>query len=263
MEAMALRHGYDFRQYAKASIQRRVLALVQAAGCSNIAQLLPRILHEDGFLPFALSHLSVPVTEMFRDPQVFRAFRHEVLPRLASFPRINIWLAGCATGEEAVSLAILLQEEGLLHRAQIYATDINDAALDKAERAIYPRTAFEHGARNYQAAGGAHAFQDYFVAVGNGYQVKPDIREKIAYAHHDLVGDGVFCEVSLVICRNVLIYFNHDLQQRVVARFVESLARGGMLCLGTRESLKSAGAQDQFTVIDADCRIFKKKSQSA
>ncbi|GBG15493.1 chemotaxis protein methyltransferase CheR [Novimethylophilus kurashikiensis] len=258
MQAIALRHGYDFRHYAKASIKRRVLALAQAAGCSTVAELLPRILHEDGFLKFALSHLSVPVTEMFRDPQVMKALRAEVLPRLASFPRINIWLAGCATGEEAVTLAILLKEEGLLHRAQIYATDINDVALDKAESGMYSEEVVEHGIRNYMLSGGTGTFKSNFERSGTGYRVKPDIREKIAYAHHDLVGDGVFCEVCLVVCRNVLIYFDHELQKRVVTRFIDSLARGGLLCLGTRESLQSAGAADYFKAIDADCRIFKK-----
>ncbi len=263
IKAMHLRHGYDFRHYSRASLKRRVLALKTTAGCDSISQLLPRLLHEEGFLRFALSQLSVPVTEMFRDPHVFLALRREVLPMLASYPRINIWQAGCATGEESVTLAILLQEEGLLHKSQIYATDINDVALDKAEEGIYSQAVIETGAKNYQLAGGRAALKDYFRASHGFFKVRHDIREKISYAHHDLVGDGVFCEVSLVMCRNVLIYFDHELQRRVVARFVDSLARGGFLCLGTRESLASAAAEEQFRPIDAECRIFKKLEVSA
>jgi len=258
LKAMVLRHGYDFRHYSKASFKRRVQALMHAAGCDNIGQLVPRVLREEGFLRFALSQLSVPVTEMFRDPQVFLTLRREVLPMLASYSHINIWQAGCATGEESVALAIMLKEEGLLHKAQIYATDINDDALDKAEAGIYPASVIELGASNYRQAGGRAAFEDYFHTSHGFSRVRGDIREKISYAHHDLVGDGVFCEVSLVVCRNVLIYFDHDLQRRVVSRFVDSLTRGGFLCLGTRESLVSAAAAEQFKAVDADCRIFKK-----
>lgn len=259
VKAMLWRHGYDFRHYAKASLKRRVQALMQAAGCSNVSQLLPRLLHEEGFLRFALSTLSVPVTEMFRDPPVFMALRREVLPLLASYPHINIWQAGCATGEESLSLAILLKEEGLLHKAQIYATDINDAALEHAGEGIYPEASVELGARNYAQAGGKAAFEDYFVSSHGFSRACNEIREKISYAHHDLVSDGVFCEVSLVVCRNVLIYFDHELQKRVMGRFVDSLARGGFLCLGTREFLHSSGAQEQFKAVDAQCRIFKKQ----
>lgn len=263
LKAMYLRHGYDFRHYARASLKRRVLALMQAAGCDEISQMLPRLLREDDFLKFALSNLSVPVTEMFRDPPVFLALRREVLPLLASYSHINIWQAGCATGEESVALAIMLKEEGLLHKSQIYATDINDVALEKAEEGIYPAAAIELGARNYAQSGGTGVFADYFVSSHGFSKVCSEIREKISYAHHDLVGDGVFCEVSLVVCRNVLIYFDHELQKRVMSRFIDSLARGGFLCLGTRESLHSADAAEHFKAVDAECRIFKKQSVSA
>lgn len=263
MDAMALRHGYDFRHYAKASIERRILSLMQATGCANVADLLPRVLRDDDFLKFALSHLSVPVTELFRDPHVFAALRRETLPLLASFPRINVWLAGCATGEEAVALAILLKEEGLLHKSQIYATDINDSALDKAEQGIYPESAIEVGSRNYRSAGGKAALEDYFESGHGFFRTNRDIRERISYAHHDLVGDGVFCEVSLAMCRNVLIYFDHELQNKVISRFSDSLTRGGFLCLGTRESLRCPDLASQFKVVDADCRIFKKQGFSS
>lgn len=263
LETMALRHGYDFRHYARASIRRRILALAQAAGCKSIGQLLPRVLREEGFLKFALSYLSVPVTELFRDPSVFASLRREVLPLLASYPRINIWLAGCATGEEAVTLAILLHEEQLLHKAQIYATDINDEALDKAEQGIYTADVLEAGAKKYRQAGGKASIYDYFEASGGAFRTVGPIRERISYAHHDLVGDGVFCEVSLVVCRNVLIYFDHQLQHTVISRFADSLSRGGFLCIGPRESLHASDQAKFFKVIDAECRIFKKQGFSS
>jgi chemotaxis protein methyltransferase CheR len=258
LEAMALRHGYDFRQYAKASIKRRVQALALAAGCRDIGQLVPLALRDNGFLDLALAHLSVPVTEMFRDPSVFLAIRRQVVPLLNSYPRVNIWQAGCATGEEPVSLAILLKEEGLLHKVQIYATDINDVALAKAEEGIYPTSAIMASEANYAKAGGKAALSDYFQTAYDFSQVSSDIREKIVFAHHNLVGDGVFCEENMVLCRNVLIYFDRDLQNRVLSLLGDSLARGGFLCLGTRESLHFTSSADQFSAVDAECRIFKK-----
>lgn len=258
IEALALRHGYDFRHYAKASIKRRVKALARAVGCPDVGRMIPMLLREDGFLPRALSQLSVPVTEMFRDPHVFLALRREVLPLLDSYPRINIWQAGCASGEETVSLAILLKEEGLLHKTQIYATDINDTALAKAEEGIYPAAVIAAGERNYRKAGGAGTFGDYFHTAYEFSRVAPEIRERIVFAHHNLVGDGVFCEVNMVLCRNVLIYFDRALQGKVLSLFNESLGRGGFLCLGTQETLQFVDVASQFSAIDPECRIFKK-----
>lgn len=260
IQAMYLRYGYDFRQYAQASLKRRVRALTQAVGCEHTSQLLPKLLHEGDFLKFALSYLSVPVTEMFRDPKVFAALSQQVLPFLASFSRVNIWQAGCASGEESVSLAILLYEANLLHKTQIYATDINDDALSQAEAGIYESSVIELGQKNYREAGGSFNFKDYFIAENGLYKARDDLREKVSYAHHDLVSDGVFCEVSLVVCRNVFIYFNNALQKQVMSRFVDSLVRGGFLCLGSKESLLLNNGGEQFKTLDADCRIFKKKN---
>lgn len=257
VEAMALRHGYDFRHYARASIKRRVKALAAALGCAQVGQMVPMVLRDEGFLHQALSHLSVPVTEMFRDPQVFLALRREVLPLLESYPRINIWQAGCASGEEAVSLAILLKEAGLLHKTQIYATDINDVALAKAEEGIYPSAVVATGERNYRKAGGTGDFQGYFHSAYGLSRVAPEIRERIVFAHHNLVGDGVFCEVNMVLCRNVLIYFDRTLQGKVLQLFSESLARGGFLCLGTQESLQFSAMGERFAPVNPECRIFR------
>ena len=258
LEAMVLRHGYDFRHYAKASLKRRVLALAQAEGCRTVSEMIPRLLHEDGFLAKVLERLSVPVTEMFRDPPVFQALRREVLPLLDSYPRIAIWQAGCATGEECVSLAILLKEAGLLQKTQIYATDINDAALAAAEEGVYTERIVIDGEANYQKAGGTHHLADYFHTAYGYSKITDEIRGRIVFAHHNLVADGVFCEVHMVLCRNVLIYFDRNLQSQVTSLFHDSLARGGFLCLGNRETLQFTAVADRFKAIDGESRIFKK-----
>jgi len=258
LEALALRHGYDFRRYAKASLKRRVRGLAETEGVREISDMIPRLLQDEGFLPSVLSHLSVPVSEMFRDPAVFLALRRGVLPLLDSYPRISIWLPGCATGEEPYSLAIMLQEEGLLHKAQIYATDINDAALAKAEEGIYPEKTVTAMAAAYLAAGGRKSLSDYFHTAYNFSKIDDQIRKSIVFAHHNLVADGVFCETHLVLCRNVLIYFERQLQNRVLELFHEGLVRGGYLCLGNRESLSFTSCENLFRPLDRKHRIFKK-----
>lgn len=258
VEALARRHGYDFSHYAKASLRRRVAALALKLGCSTIADLLPRVIHDDSLLPTILSTLSVPVTEMFRDPPVFRAIAERLFPVLATYPRLNIWQAGSATGEEAYSLAILLDEAGLLHKAQIYATDINDTAIAKAEEGIVPA---EHVARfdaAYRKAGGTKGLSHYF-SLGYGFaKISGALKDHISFAHHNLVSDGVFCEVNMVMCRNVLIYFDKNLQDHVLGLFAASLSRGGFLCLGTRENLGGSAQAHHFLSIDSELRLFKK-----
>jgi len=258
VEALARRHGYDFKHYAKASLRRRVGALALSLGCSTIADLLPRVLRDESLLPTILATLSVPVTEMFRDPPVFRAIAERLLPVLATYPRLNIWQAGSATGEEAYSLAILLDEAGLLHKSQIYATDINDAALAKAEEGILPAEQVLRADSAYQTAGGARSLVHYF-SLGYGFaKISSAIKDHISFAHHNLVSDGVFCEVNMVMCRNVLIYFDKSLQNHVLDLFAASLSRGGFLCLGSRENLGNSAAAHHFLSIDRDLRLFKK-----
>ncbi|KIL96831.1 Chemotaxis protein methyltransferase CheR [Paramagnetospirillum magnetotacticum MS-1] len=262
VEALARRHGYDFSQYAKASLRRRVSALAQSLGCATIADLLPRVLHDEALLPAILSTLSVPVTEMFRDPLVFRAIAERLLPVLATYPRLNIWQAGSATGEEAYSLAILLEEAGLLQKAQIYATDINDTAIAKAEEGI---VSAEHIARYedaYRKAGGNKSLSHYF-SQGYGFaKISSAIKDHISFAHHNLVSDGVFCEVNMVVCRNVLIYFDKKLQDHVLGLFGSSLSRGGFLCLGLRENLGTSAHAHQFMAVDHELRLFRKAGGS-
>lgn len=258
LEALFRRHGYDFRHYAKASIHRRVAELSRAVGMAHVSELIPRVLHDPSFLDVALSHLSVPVIEMFRDPPVFRALREKVVPMLASWPRLKIWQAGCATGEEVYSLAVLLDEAGLLDRTQIYATDINDLALKRAEDGVFPLSALPDVERRHRESGGTRPFADYCVSAHGYFRLDQRLREHIVFAHHNLVCDGVFCEVQAVLCRNVLIYFDNELQERVLRLFHGSLVRGGFLCLGTRESLRRSEERLGFAPVDRECRIFRR-----
>jgi len=263
LEALYRRHGYDFRNYAKASIRRRVAGLTSLAGVGSVAELIPRTLRDASFLPEILAQLSVPVTDMFRDAPVFQALRQQVLPILASWPRLKIWQAGCATGEEVYSLAILLEEEGLLERTLIYATDINDLALKKAEDGIFPLAGLDDAQKRHRESGGRRPLAEYGVS-GHGYfRLDQRLREHIVFAHHNLVCDGVFCEVHLVLCRNVMIYFDRELQARALRLFHESLGRGGFLCLGTRESLRHFESDSGFAVVDRENRIFRRGEEKA
>lgn len=263
LDALYQRYGYDFRHYAQASLNRRMHGITAAAGCRSVSELIPRLLHDESYLNELLSQLSVPVTEMFRDPEVFLTLRQKVLPVLATFPRVNIWQAGCATGEEIYSLAILLEEEGLLNRTQIYATDINDTALQIAEDGIFSTRLLDEYQRNYQAAGGKSNLAAYCTDSKDFFRIHERFRRKIVFAHHNLVSDGVFCEVQLILCRNVLIYFDNILQKHVLELFHESLSRGGMLCLGTRESIRTVASEHLFTVMDREAMIFHKTEQTS
>lgn len=257
VRALKLRHGYDFTQYAPASLKRRVLQLVHAQGADTVSALTTRVLHEQDFLPVVLEGLSVPVSEMFRDPDVFLALREQVFPVLASYPQINIWQAGCAHGQEVYSLAILLEEAGLYDRTQIYATDFNESALRHAQEGIYPSREAQLWSRNYLAAGGSHTLADYYSARYELIKLDQRLRRNVIFANHNLVTDEVFCEAHLVLCRNVLIYFSDPLQDRTLALFRDSLVRGGFLCLGTRESLDFAPSASDFKPVDAARRIYR------
>lgn len=258
VRALRQRHGYDFSQYAPSSLRRRVRQLVQAHGTGTISALTGRLLHEPEFVFDVLEGLSVPVSEMFRDPPVFRALRDRVLPVLASWPHIDIWQAGCASGQEVWSLAILLEEAGLYERCRIHATDFNGAALARAREGIYPAREAQAWSRHYLEAGGRHSLSDYYSARYEFIKLDPRLRRNVSFANHNLVTDKVFCEAQLVLCRNVLIYFSNPLQERVLALFGDSLARGGFLCLGQRESLDFAPSAAVFSVVDADLRLYRR-----
>lgn len=257
ISAMRQRYGYDFSGYAPASLRRRVTRLAQQLGGGTISSLTERLLYRPQMLSDILDGLSVPVSEMFRDPPVFKALREEVLPWLASFPHINIWQAGCAYGQEVYSLAILLEEAGLYHRSQIYATDISPEALRQAEQGIYPAKEAQQWSRNYLAAGGRHSLSDYYSARYDLIKIDQQLARNVVFAQHNLVADKVFCEVQLILCRNVLIYFSTPLQNQALELFRSSLSRGGFLCLGNRESLDFAPAAAEFMAVDAGLRLYR------
>ncbi|APG02908.1 chemotaxis protein CheR [Luteibacter rhizovicinus DSM 16549] len=257
VRAMQLRHGYDFSEYAPASLKRRVQQLVRTHGVASISELNSRLLHEDGFVARVIEGLSVPVSEMFRDPPVFRALRDKVFPVLASYPEINIWQAGCAHGQEVYSLAILLEEAGLYERSRIYATDFNDAALAIAADGIYATREARDWSRNYMEAGGSHSLSDYYSARYDFIKLDQRLRRNVTFFNHNLVTDEVFCEAHLILCRNVLIYFSNPLQDRTLGLFRNSLVRGGFLCLGTRENIDFSPAGAGFTDVEHALRIYQ------
>jgi len=260
IDTLKSRHGYDFGQYAPASFKRRLRALRARSGAGSIAELSRRVLQEPGFLREVLAGLSVPVSEMFRDPWVFLSLRRDVLPVLASYPRINIWQAGCAHGEEVYSLAIVLEEEGLYDKAQIFATDLNDLALEEAAEGIYPAANARLYADNYLRAGGRGSLSQYFHARYERIKFEDSLKRNITFAGHNLGADGVFAEVQLILCRNVLIYFNDALQDRVLQLFRDSLVHSGFLCLGSKETLARTAVEGDFEAFDGEARIYRRSA---
>lgn len=258
VEAVYLRYGQDFRDYAQASLKRRVLQAQLRMGAASISALQERVLHDPEAFSELLQYLTVPVSEMFRDPPYFRALRRHVAPVLRTYPSIKVWVAGCSTGEEPYSLAILLQEEDLLDRTILYATDINHASLEKARRGIFSLDAMQSFTRNYQHAGGLRSFSDYYTAGYGGALFAKALRDSITFADHSLATDAVFSETHLVSCRNVLIYFNRALQDRAVGLFHESLLHRGFLGLGSKETLEFSAQAGWFEVVSRPDRIYRK-----
>jgi chemotaxis protein methyltransferase CheR len=254
--------GYDFRHYSDASRNRRLMLFVERHSFGNISEAQGQVLRDPNVLAAFLSGMTVNVTEMFRDPAVFAKLRTEVLPRLATYPRIRIWIAGCATGEEAYSMAILLAEEGLLERTTIYATDIDAESLRMATAAIYPTDAIVRATRNYPASGGERPFSDWYIAKYDRCILSPELRSRLEFFSHNLATDSAFGEFNLIMCRNVFIYFEETLQRRVELVFRESLAPFGNLVIGPREGLTVDGAK-LFTPVDRRLGIYVSKNQRA
>lgn len=259
LEAIYLRYGYDFRDYARAHIRRRIRHRVNLSGFSGISQMQHQILHDPDFFRKVLPDFSINVSEMFRDPSFYLAVRKEVAPLLRTWPFLKIWHAGCASGEEVYSMAILLKEEELYKRCQIYATDFNEAIVQKAREGIYSIDLMKGYTYNYQKAGGKGAFSDYYSAGGDSVIFDNSLKKNIIFADHNLVTDQVFGEMNMVVCRNVLIYFNRELQRRVIRLFMDSLSPGGFLCLGSKETLQFSGYADHFETIAESEKIYKKK----
>ena len=259
LEAIYQLYGYDFRSYSPASMRRRIMHRLTMSGFSTVLEMTDRVLRDRQFFVTLLNDLTVNVTEMFRDPEVYKAFREEVVPVLKTFPFIKIWHAGCSTGEEIYSMAILLEEEGLYERAMLYATDIDKNVLAAAKKGIYPIHAFKQYTDNYRRAGGRQSLSDYATARYDSVIMEQRLKRNIVFADHDLATDQVFGEMHVILCRNVLIYFDRPLQQRVFKLFGESLDMGGFLCLGTKESLRFSGNEESFDVVNRSLRIFRKR----
>lgn len=261
LEAIYQMYGYDFRSYSKASVKRRVQHRLHMSGLKNISQMIERVVHDREFFVALLNDMTVNVTEMFRDPWFYKAFREEVIPRLKTYPFIKIWHAGSSTGEEIYSMAILLTEEGLYERTQIYATDIDKVVLEKARKGIYPLASFKQYSENYLKAGGKASLSDYYTAKYDSVIMDQRLKKNIVFADHDLATDQVFGEMQVVVCRNVIIYFDRELQRRVFSLFRDSLDIGGILCLGSKETMRFSGCDDEFEVLVKEARIYRKKTR--
>jgi chemotaxis protein methyltransferase CheR len=261
IDAIYLKYHYDFRGYAEASLRRRLRTAMLRFNCRTLSQLQDKVLHEPGTFPALMDFLTVQVSEMFRDPAYFRALREKVVPMLRTYPSLKLWIAGCSTGEEAYSLAILLREEGLLERSLIYATDINGHALQKAEAGIYELERIAGFTENHRRSGAPNSLSDYYTAAYGRAVFDKSLRKNIVFSDHSLATDSVFAEVQLVSCRNVLIYFNRELQDRAIGLFREALCRKGFLGIGAKESLRFSAHSDAFADINREERLFQKKDQ--
>jgi chemotaxis protein methyltransferase CheR len=258
LEGVYRHYGFDFREYAPASLRRRVWRRVYAEGLETISALQDKLLHDPASMERLLLDLSINVTAMFRDPGFYVAFREKVVPALRTYPFSRIWVAGCSTGEEVYSLAILLQEEGLYERTRIYATDINESVLDRARSGVFPLDKMREYTQNYIKAGGARAFSEYYLAKYDGAQFQRPLIENVVFAQHNLVSDRSFNEFNVIVCRNVMIYFDRTLQERVHKLFYESLATFGVLGLGHKESIRFSPHEHDYEELDAGERLYRK-----
>jgi len=259
VDAIYLKYHYDFREYATASLKRRLKSAMLKFDCATLSELQGRVLHEPATFRALLDFLTVPVTEMFRDPTYFKALRETVVPLLRTYPSLKVWIAGCSTGEEAYSMAILLREEGLLSRTLIYATDINPHVLQKAEAGVYDADRMPGFTENHRRSGAPTSLSDYYQAAYGRAVFDRELRRHLVFSDHSLATDSVFAEVHLVSCRNVLIYFNRVLQDRAIGLFRESLCRKGFLGIGAKESLRFSAHGGAFTELVHEDRIFQKK----
>lgn len=251
-------YGYDFSDYSKASFRRRIERLITIDHLSGIAELRYRLLNDASYFAHAIEEISVTVTEMLRDPDFYRTIRSTIIPVLATYPFIKIWHAGCATGEEVYSMAILLKEAGLLHKSLLYATDINPAALAKARKGIFPLSQMQQYSRNYLLSGGTQDFSSYYSANYHFASFDSRLNEKMIFAQHNLVTDFSFNSFQLIFCRNVLIYFNKDLQDRVLKLFDDSLELNGFLALGTKENIRFSHIAPNYKPATGREKIWRK-----
>ncbi|MCR5876898.1 protein-glutamate O-methyltransferase CheR [Phenylobacterium sp. J426] len=259
LEALYGRYHYDFRNYARASIKRRITQARQNLGFASVSALQASLLHDPATLGRLLGYLTVQVSEMFRDPSYFRALREKVLPHLRTYPSLKVWVAGCSHGEELYSLAVLFHEEGLHDRTLFYATDINPEALRAAEAGVYPLDQMRKFTENHQKSGAKTSLSDYYVADYGRAIFDKTLRSQVVFSDHSLATDAVFAEMHLISCRNVLIYFDRPLQDRVLGLFRDSLARQGFLGLGAKESLRFSTHAEAFAAFVGEEKIYRKR----
>jgi len=252
-------YGYDFREYAEASLRRRLTSWLQKSGFGSLSEAQAGVLRDSAVFGSLLEGITVNVSEMFRDPQFFKALRKEVVPHLKTYPFIRIWVAGCAAGEEVYSLAILLCEEGLEGRYRIYATDINEKVIHQAEAGVYPLEKMQQFTQSYQKAGGKRDFADYYTARYDRALLAPQLKNNIVFASHNLANDSGIGEMQMVLCRNLLIYFKTSLKERVLALFDGNLSSGGFLCLGMKETLSGRGISGRYREMGHATRIYRKQ----
>ncbi|GAB6041045.1 CheR family methyltransferase [Endothiovibrio diazotrophicus] len=261
LRAIYRRYGYDFRNYAEASLVRRLRQAQASERAENFSALTHALLHDPAVFDRVLNQISINVTEMFRDPDFYRVVREQLVPALRAQEHFKVWHAGCATGEEVYSMAILLREEGLYPRAQIYATDLDPTALHRAREGVYPIDKIKLYTANYQRAGGQRSFSDYYHADDRFAVLDSKLRENVLFADHNLVTDGVFGEMQVIFCRNVMIYFDRELQNQVLRLFHDSLSPGGFLCLGEKESVRYSLVSERFEDVDKRRRIYRKRGE--
>jgi len=258
IEAVYRRYHYDFRGYAMASLKRRLATAMLRFGCATVSELQGRVLRDGKVFQLLLDYLTVQVSEMFRDPEYFRCLREKVLPVLSTYPSLKLWVAGCSAGEEVYSLAILLHEEGLLGRTQIYATDINARALERAQAGVYDIDRIAGFTANHQRSGAKVSLSDYYTANYGRAVFDRELRRHVVFSDHSLATDSVFSEVQLVSCRNVLIYFRRQLQDRAIGLFRDALSPRGFLGIGLRESLRFSAHAGDFTDVCREQRVYQK-----
>jgi chemotaxis protein methyltransferase CheR len=258
LEAMFRHYGFDFRSYAFSSLKRRLWKRIGQEGLQTISQLQDRVLHDAGAMERLLLDLSINVTAMFRDPGFYAAFRAQVVPLLRTYPFLRIWHAGCSTGEEVFSMAILLQEEGLYDRARIYATDINEVVLQRARAGIFPLEKMKEYTENYLKAGGTRSFSEYYTAMYDGALFNSALTKNVVFSQHNLVTDGSFAEFHVILCRNVMIYFDRELQNRVHDLFYASLVPLGILCLGNKETIRFTRYEDRYEALNLKEKVYRR-----
>jgi chemotaxis protein methyltransferase CheR len=258
LEAIFAKYHYDFRSYAMASLKRRLAQACDQYHCQTLTALQERVLHEPEVFAGLLQYLTVQVSDMFRDPEFFLAVRTQVIPLLATYPSIKVWIAGCSTGEEAYSIAILLQESGLLDRSVIYATDINAASLRVAASGVYPLARLRGFTENHRRSGATGSLSEHYHASGESAILDAQLRRRITFSDHSLATDNVFSEVHLVCCRNVMIYFNQELQTRALRLFTEALCNRGFLGLGSKESLRFSDVAPLYAEFASRERLYRK-----